>query len=122
MDLQKLIALTEELESLDIELSSTKKSYEDLKTKIEEKEKQINELTKDSEYKTRDEFNWFLKDRNIEDNYYINVDKNPDYIFNSSKWYFIISAFVWSDVPEGQDFWSKINDEWCTYLMNKNNY
>jgi uncharacterized protein YlxW (UPF0749 family) len=53
MDLQKLIALTEELESLDIELSSTKKSYEDLKTKREEKEKQINELTKDSEYKTR---------------------------------------------------------------------
>lgn len=30
--------------------------------------------------------------------------------------YYILSAFVFSNTKEGEDYWSKLNFNWCAYL------
>lgn len=58
----------------------------------------------------------FLLDHGCLDEYIRNVERQkPEYINrikNDIKSEWLNHCFTWSDTPEGQSFWSNLNDKW----------
>lgn len=71
-------------------------------------------------YKIRYEFDKFLIERNIKDEYFENLDLDYDSFFeNILPPRYISSAFGWRD-KKGNDYWLKIHNEWIDTILKRN--
>lgn len=70
-----------------------------------------------SKYKNFIEFVEFLRSKNA----LCYFERAPSYIFSGAEGFWLSSAFIWFDMPEGYEFWEDLDIDWNNKLQREQN-